>query len=185
MKKKTNFMDNKNILIISGIIIGVVLLVTFLPSSSIQTQALVTTTTVGCLPIPGSMWCPDQITLCPQDTNEFGCTRWRCDLCVGGGTITTTIPQVTTTTIGIHPCQNLYWFDDTENKCGYDEFCGTFMYESLQTFGTLEECENALKTKCDGLFIAGLCISQMNLVFGGVIIVLIGIILYNKKNKQK
>ncbi|MFO8010522.1 MAG: hypothetical protein R6U89_06895, partial [Dehalococcoidia bacterium] len=41
-------------------------------------------------------------------------------------------------------CNTYYWFDDTTDECGEKEFCGTYMYEGLQTFETLEECEEAL-----------------------------------------
>lgn len=41
-------------------------------------------------------------------------------------------------------CNTYYWFDDTTTVCGQKEFCGAFMYESLRTFPTLTECEDAL-----------------------------------------
>ena len=41
-------------------------------------------------------------------------------------------------------CEELYYFDDTMNECGKKEFCGLYMYESLQTFKTEKECEEFL-----------------------------------------
>jgi len=57
---------------------------------------------------------------------------------------TTTRPQVTTTTTTLLPCQNLWWFDDASTVCGYKQFCGSFMYHSLQVFTTEEACKEAL-----------------------------------------
>jgi len=49
-----------------------------------------------------------------------------------------------TTTI---PCQYLWWFDDQDNSsCGYDQFCGAYMYLGLRTFETEQECESNLPT---------------------------------------
>lgn len=42
-------------------------------------------------------------------------------------------------------CKSLYWFDDGTRECGYKSFCGAYMYEGLQTFESIEECENALE----------------------------------------
>jgi putative hemolysin len=42
-------------------------------------------------------------------------------------------------------CSKYYWFDDTNKECGQKEFCGMFMYQSLRTFGTKEECVSASK----------------------------------------
>jgi len=41
-------------------------------------------------------------------------------------------------------CNDYYWFDDTNTECGLKEFCGAYMYQSLQTFETQEECRAAL-----------------------------------------
>ena len=41
-------------------------------------------------------------------------------------------------------CNNYYWFDNDSTECGQKEFCGAFMYQGLQTFGTQAECETAL-----------------------------------------
>lgn len=42
-------------------------------------------------------------------------------------------------------CSNFYWFDDTSSVCGYKQFCGAFMYQTLRTFTTEIECIAALK----------------------------------------
>jgi len=47
---------------------------------------------------------------------------------------------------GIAPaCSNLYWFDNTSsNSCQTPkQFCGTYMYYGLQTFGNQQDCLNA------------------------------------------
>jgi hypothetical protein len=62
------------------------LLPTTIPTTFPPTTIL--TTTTECPPISKSQWCPYG-TLCPQDVDENGCPRWRCDLC----------PTVTTTTL--------------------------------------------------------------------------------------
>ncbi len=41
-------------------------------------------------------------------------------------------------------CNSYYWFDSNTTECGQKEFCGTYMYLGLQTFETLEECEENL-----------------------------------------
>ncbi|MFH1547443.1 MAG: hypothetical protein ABIC57_03070 [bacterium] len=41
-------------------------------------------------------------------------------------------------------CNNLWWFDDSSVDCQQDEFCGLYMYESLETFETEEECLESL-----------------------------------------
>ena len=60
-----------------------------------------------------------------------------------------TFAAVTAPTTGNHTnhsmeCNNYYWFDSTSTECGYKQFCGSFMYEDLQTFTTKTECEKAL-----------------------------------------
>lgn len=44
-------------------------------------------------------------------------------------------------------CALYYWFDSEHRKCGYKQFCGLFMYQGLQTFGTKEECLSALNAQ--------------------------------------
>jgi eight-cysteine-cluster-containing protein len=41
-------------------------------------------------------------------------------------------------------CEYLFWFDDTHRECSYKQFCGLYMYATLRTFETLEECQIAL-----------------------------------------
>lgn len=41
-------------------------------------------------------------------------------------------------------CEYLFWFDDTHRECRYEQFCGLYMYATLRTFETLEECQSAL-----------------------------------------
>lgn len=55
-----------------------------------------------------------------------------------------TNPIYTTTTTSTTGCQNLYWFDNENTACGYKQFCGFYMYRGLQTFTTLQNCQNAL-----------------------------------------
>lgn len=38
------------------------------------------------------------------------------------------------------PCQNLWWFDNTNLVCSQKNFCGSYMYQDLRTFTTKEEC---------------------------------------------
>ena len=40
-------------------------------------------------------------------------------------------------------CQNLYWIDNENKECSQKEFCGTYVYQGLQTFETKGECERA------------------------------------------
>jgi len=60
--------------------------------------------------------------------------------CVNGKCVTDSISTTTT----LPPCQNLWWFDDASTVCGYKQFCGSFMYHSLQVFTTEEACKEAL-----------------------------------------
>jgi hypothetical protein len=41
-------------------------------------------------------------------------------------------------------CNEYYWFDDDTQKCSQKEFCGVYVYSSLRTFDSLEECSVAL-----------------------------------------
>lgn len=41
-------------------------------------------------------------------------------------------------------CQYKYWFDSSNNVCGYKQFCGVYMYQGLQTFDDLNSCQTAL-----------------------------------------
>lgn len=43
-------------------------------------------------------------------------------------------------------CQYKYWFDSSNNVCGYKQFCGVYMYQGLQTFDDLSSCETALNS---------------------------------------
>ncbi len=45
----------------------------------------------------------------------------------------------------IGECKDLYWFDNQTRECGLKSFCGTYMYQGLQTFNTKEECQKALE----------------------------------------
>jgi len=45
-------------------------------------------------------------------------------------------------------CKTYYYFDNENKNCDAKEFCGAFMYYGLQTFGTKEECLNALNETC-------------------------------------
>jgi hypothetical protein len=38
-------------------------------------------------------------------------------------------------------CQTLWWFDNTHRTCAQKQFCGTYMYQGLNTFQTKTECE--------------------------------------------
>ena len=41
-------------------------------------------------------------------------------------------------------CKVYYWFDNDNKNCSYKEFCGTYMYQGLQTFGTSNDCKEAV-----------------------------------------
>ena len=43
-------------------------------------------------------------------------------------------------------CKTLWYFDDQSVKCQQKQFCGDYMYESLRTFETEEECKAAFET---------------------------------------
>ncbi len=44
-------------------------------------------------------------------------------------------------------CENLWWFDDDNKECSMKQFCGLYVYQSLRTFPTQEECLVALPTR--------------------------------------
>jgi uncharacterized membrane protein len=82
------------------------------------------------------------ITVIPKEVEELG----------GEETVDTnetqeneTTPASTTPepTVNI-TCNSYYWFDSNSTECDQKEFCGTYMYLGLQTFETLEECEENL-----------------------------------------
>lgn len=41
----------------------------------------------------------------------------------------------------VEECTFYYWIDKDNKECAYDKFCGAYMYEGLETFDTLEKCE--------------------------------------------
>jgi len=41
-------------------------------------------------------------------------------------------------------CEYLYWFDNDHFTCGYKQFCGVYIYSGLQTFETINACEETL-----------------------------------------
>jgi hypothetical protein len=43
-------------------------------------------------------------------------------------------------------CVFYYWFDDNTQDCGHKDFCGVYIYQGLQTFDSLVECNAALTT---------------------------------------
>ena len=69
-----------------------------------------------------------------------------------GEPTSTTEPTTTPPTVETAPtlpptepgCNTYYWFDSDSTECGQKEFCGAFMYQGLQTFGTQAECEATL-----------------------------------------
>ena len=44
-------------------------------------------------------------------------------------------------------CQNLWWFDQNTRACGQKSFCGTYMYQSLETFKDRDSCLRTLKER--------------------------------------
>lgn len=44
-------------------------------------------------------------------------------------------------------CEQRWWFDSANDVCQQKEFCGMYMYQGLQTFDTLEECQTALEAR--------------------------------------
>ena len=47
--------------------------------------------------------------------------------------------------INVPQCSNLWWFDNTNTSCSSQrQFCGQYMYASLRTFSTQQECLDAV-----------------------------------------
>lgn len=44
-------------------------------------------------------------------------------------------------------CKNLWWFDQNTKSCGQKRFCGSYMYQSLETFKDQDSCLKALKER--------------------------------------
>lgn len=127
-------------------------------------------TTKECPPILPGLWCVEGVELCPQDLDENGCPRWRCDLCeetpTGGkwvrkgyidGECGYEVPKVCTegaiqgeTCVGnirkYQKCINNQWVDKTQtcsNKCsgGKCVDCISGEWECRNTY-TKYVCEN-------------------------------------------
>jgi len=47
----------------------------------------------------------------------------------------------------IMSCKYYYWIDDSNKVCNYKRFCGTFMYQGLQTFSNKVKCEKELNNQ--------------------------------------
>jgi hypothetical protein len=70
-------------------------------------------------------------------------------LTANNATTATTADTVTVTVNGITPagCSSLYWTDNNNQSCAAPkEFCGSYMYEGLQTFATQAECQASLSS---------------------------------------
>ncbi len=64
-------------------------------------------------------------------------TRKKINALYGCNTVPTPTPQPT--------CQNLWWLDNTNTSCQSEkQFCGTYMYQGLQTFINKQDCLNAV-----------------------------------------
>jgi hypothetical protein len=56
----------------------------------------------------------------------------------------TTTPVPTLATTSPMTCSNLYWSDSTNATCqSQRQFCGTYMYQGLQTFNSQQDCLNS------------------------------------------
>lgn len=44
-------------------------------------------------------------------------------------------------------CKNLWWFDKNNTTCQQKQFCGMYMYESLETFNEKTQCEERIREK--------------------------------------
>ena len=58
----------------------------------------------------------------------------------------TPTPTLTPTENETLECKTLWYFDDQSVQCQQDKFCGDYMYQSLHTFETEEECKAAFET---------------------------------------
>lgn len=79
-------------------------------------------------------------------------------------------------------CNNLYWYDNQIQECGYKQFCGAFMYQGLKTFSTLEQCQTSLKAEPNCLFtISDFCVKlwMILVAIGGIFFIIIS----KSKNK--
>jgi hypothetical protein len=47
-------------------------------------------------------------------------------------------------------CTTVWYYDDNNQYCQQGTFCGAFMYESLRTFSTKEQCEISLEETYPG-----------------------------------
>ncbi|MCX6707028.1 MAG: hypothetical protein NT001_02700 [Candidatus Woesearchaeota archaeon] len=47
-------------------------------------------------------------------------------------------------------CQTLWWYDSSHNSCQQKEFCGSYMYQGLNTFQAKTECEAGLNPAVSG-----------------------------------
>ena len=62
----------------------------------------------------------------------------------GGGSA----PATFTVTSSSNQCAYLYWFDNSNTTClSQKQFCGSYMYQGLQTFGDLLSCQFAVLQK--------------------------------------
>jgi len=64
---------------------------------------------------------------------------------VGAQQEPTPTPTLTPTENETLECKTLWYFDDQSVQCQQKEFCGMYMYQSLHTFETEEECKVAFE----------------------------------------
>lgn len=65
----------------------------------------------------------------------------------GYTTTTTTTTSTTTTTMPVN-CSMRWWFDNNHPVCNQSQFCGSFAYYGLRTFGTQQQCLDSLNATC-------------------------------------
>jgi hypothetical protein len=78
------------------------------------------------------------ITVSPTSTSTYTLTA-----------VNSTTPKVfQAVTVAVNPstgCNSLYWTDNNNKTCASSkQFCGTYMYQGLNTFGTQAECQASL-----------------------------------------
>ncbi|MBU2639789.1 MAG: hypothetical protein KKG75_03745, partial [Nanoarchaeota archaeon] len=71
-------------------------------------------------------------------------TRSECTTAANTPTISPVQPTTT--------CNNYYWIDNNNKNCEYKEFCGQYVYQSLRTFETEQECKDGLPTLCYAVY---------------------------------
>jgi hypothetical protein len=84
---------------------------------------------------------------------------------INGGLATTT-----TTTLPLPGCASKWYYDnDHMDECRNASFCGAYMYYGLRTFGTRQDCENALSGETGTCTLVGDVAPCGNVTLGEVV----------------